>query len=1007
MHICDEAQPANTEGSEMKRRTATIFFTCSVAAICFCLFSPQANLRAQVTTATIYGTVTDSTGAVVPNANVTIVNNGTLASKKTVSSNLGQFSFSFLPPGDYSIRVRKAGFKTYDQAGIVANAGQRASISVALQVGAATQQVTVTGTPPLLATSPQQNQIDSSREVEQLPLLSRDYTSLLTVSNGVNLQTHNGTIYLNNLPSAATSFTVDGVPAPGDAGTNSLSEYQNYNNIKGLNEESIGQIEVAKSVYSAEVSSLSGNINLISRSGTNNWHGSLFENYQAGGLNARDPFSPASTSLVRHQYGGSLGGPIIKNKVFVFGSIEKPNLISQATQVVFVPTPSTRQAMIAANPAVKPVIDFFPLPNQPYQSNAVVGEWIGQNGDNARDLFGHIRGDWYLNSSNSVTLEYTRAHPRSTQPRHGIEQRTWQGSQHRGTASFTHSAAAWTSETRFGFNLSDTRRIDNPFTVLSGFPVVRCDCGFRIDGEDRSDGGTNMVLMEVLSMVHGRHNIKVGGRWGNTRPTFADVQSPEFRFRTVQDFINSNFRQVQFTWGVKPTQLRLSQFGGFIQDDFRLTNQLTLNLGARYDYWTVVKEKNNRLFNRSGAFGFGTVLPPGSTYNADYNNIQPRFGFAYQLNSKTVIRSGFGIFNSGHVSYGTFLNMVQDGPNLPLRVTLSGSQAAALGVTYPTSNDQAQAMGVRTGLISSPVVDTNYPNPQSLQWTFGFERELFPNTLLSASYVGNHAIHGNLLFEENLPSRVTGQIQNAAFGEFPYITAGESSRYDALQISLRRKFAHRLTLDANYSYSRTLSYSGDADILNPSPPQVNNQVFLEHGPANIDIPDRFTASFVYDFPHFGRAGAVKRYLLGGWETSGIVSAQDGNPVNIIQGGTFSDQRPDLLAASPNAAILNQGLQYLNPSAFQAVPDGPGGVAARPGMLSRNAFRTPGYWNMDLALAKNIRFGESRNLQLRLEGFNALNHTKLINFVSNLGGGFGQFVGTTAPRVVQLSARFSF
>lgn len=978
-----------------------------VAVLCLCLLWPQGRLQAQVNTATVYGTVTDPSGAVIPGARVTITNTGTSASQKAASNSQGQFSFSFLQPGEYSITVEKSGFKTLTQGGIALSAGERSSLPLQLQVGGATQTVTVTSAPPLLSSSAQENQVHSAREIEQLPVLKRDYTALLPISNGVNLQTHNGTVYLNNLPSAATSFTVDGVPAAGDAAMPSLSQYQNYNDIKGLNEASISQVEVAKNIFSAEISSLSGNINLISKSGTNQWHGSLFENYESGGLNARNPFSGTSTSLVRHQYGGSLGGPIKKNKLFIFGSIEKPNLISQITQVTFVPTPSTRQTMISATPEVKQVLDQFPLPTQPYQTGAVVGEWIGQNGNSARDLFGHVRGDWYMSTSNFLTLEYTRARPRSVQPRHAIAQRAWNGFQERGSLSFTHSTGSWTSETRFGYNDSNTRRIGSYYTALNGFPDIRCDCGFRIDGEDRSDGGTNLVLREVVSMVRGRHNIKFGGRWQRTRPTLADISTPDFRFRSIQDFVNNNFRSVQYTWGVQPFQLQIAQFGGFVQDDYRMTNRLTLNLGMRYDIWTVPTEKNGRIFNRGGPFGFGSVLPPNQAYQPDHNNFQPRIGFAYRMNSKTVIRSGFGIFNSGHVAYGAILGLVADGPNLPQRVTLSGTQAASLGVTFPTTNEQAQAMGIRTGLIGSQATDTHFPDPQSLQWTLGIERQLPSHTVLSVSYVGNHALHGDVQFDENLPNRQTGQIQNAAFSSFAFISGADSTRYDALQISVRRKFVHRLTLDANYSYSRTFAYTGKEDITNSNSPQDNNALYLAHGPTDIDIPDHFSGDFVYDLPGWGGSQGLAEHLLGGWQVSGIISAQDGTPVNILQRGTYPYQRPDLLAASPSAAVINQGLQYLNPNAFQAVPDGPGGVAARPGYLSRNAFRTPGSWVMDMALAKNVRINERMNLQLRLEGYNALNHTKLMDFVSNLGGGFGQFTGTTSPRVLQLSARFSF
>jgi hypothetical protein len=983
----------------------------AVFALALLLLLPASRKGcAQVTTGTLYGTVEDPTGAVIPAAQVAITNVDTKAGKETVTNSLGQFSFSFVPPGNYVIVVTVAGFKRYEQSGLVVVAGQQASTVVKMELGTTQETVTVSAAPPLLATSPQENQTHTATEVEELPLAARDYTSLLTVANGVNLQGQNGTIYINNLPSAATSFTVDAVPAAGDASTSSPSQYQNYNDIKGLNQESIAEVQVVKSVYSADISSLSGNINLISKSGTNKWHGSLFENYQAGGFNARNPFASTGTPLIRHQYGGSAGGPILQDKLFIFGSIEKPNLISQATQVQYVPTPATKQTMIAGNPGVKQVLDWFPDANQPFAPGDVVGLWVGQNGSSARDLFAHVRGDWYLTPSDYLTMGWSHARPGAVEPRNGIDQRVREGFTERGTLSFTHTAGSWTSESRFGYNDSDTRRVGNFIRDLKGFPSVRCDCGFRIDGEDRSDGGSSASLQEVISLNRGRHNVKIGGTWILRRPSNADVESPEFRFRNVADFLSNTFRSVRFTWGVAPYQLNLWQLGGFIQDDFRFSNKLTLNLGLRYDYWSVVRERDNRLFNRGAPFGYGSLVDPNHAYAADIYNFQPRVGLAYRLNDQTVVRVGAGVFNSGHVSYGTLQSLVADGPGLPGRVDLTQSQAKELGVKFPTTLEQAQAMGIRSGLISGDAVDSRFPVPTSYQWTLAVERELVKDTVLNVAYVGNHAIHANLALDQNLPDRQTGQVPNPAYSVFSFTTGGESTTYNALQISIRRKFARSLSFDANYSYSRTFSFTNEMDLLGPPPPQDITKVYLDHGPSNIDIPQRFVADFIYETPRLEGLGEFPRYLLGAWQLSGIFSAQTGRPVDIVQGGDFETQRPDLAVSTRQAAIINQGLQYLDPKAFKEVPDGPGGVTYRPGLLSRNAFRQPGTWGLNLALAKNLqlnRFREGMRLQVRLEAFNALNHTKLVGFVSNLGGGFGTFTGTTAPRVVQLSGRFSF
>jgi len=456
---------------------------------------------------------------------------------------------------------------------------------------------------------------------------------------------------------------------------------------------------------------------------------------------------------------------------------------------------------------------------------------------------------------------------------------------------------------------------------------------------------------------------------------------------------------------------------------------LSLNLGIRYDYFTVPEESHGLLFNRGIdparpqlGFGFGPYRPANSIYDADYSNFQPRAGFAWSLGSshKMVIRGGVGIFEGPRPMFAGMVNEMQAGPNVPFRVNLSRPINLAAGLGYPITRprfiptlEALQASGVLSkNIASSTVIDPHYPNPSSAQWMLGVEQELGFGTIVSVNYVGNRGL--NLVMNEsiNQPNRLTGIAPDPTFVVFVLDTPVDRSTYNGLQVSLARRFANNFMVGLNYTHTSNMSY-GNADVIGGVYPQDNNNIRAEHGPAPIELRDSFNGSFVYEPPFqkwAGLNGPASRLLLGGWQISGIFTANNGVPFPISNGNSaYPSSRPDVVGGvNPLFDSYRSTLQYVNLAAFATIPiAAASGAQARPGNLGRSALFGPGQVNWNAAFAKTFAVTERLRLRLRGDMFNAFNHTNLGGLVTNIDSGtFGRLTSAT-PRDVQLGLRLEF
>lgn len=975
-----------------------------VWALALCL--PALSI-AQVNTATILGTVTDPSGAAVAQAAITATNQQTGNTWNTSAGASGEYTLTFLPPGTYEVVTRASGFKENRNTGIELASGQKIQLKYSLELGSLSDAVTVTADAPLINTAnAEQGHNVNTLRVMEMPTSNRDWSSLIQL--GAGLSVSNNAVSMNGLPPDGFRFTVDGADASGSGESETLTS---LGYIKAVSLEAVREINVTSGIAPAESGpTMSGNVNVITKSGTNEFHGSLFENNRTENVSARNQFLSTRPPLTFNQFGGSFGGPVIRNKLFFFGVYEGYRSRAFTSVNGNVPTPEFRDRAVAAVPALKDFLDTFPVPNTPYKTGAVTGFYQSAGSSIEDSNHGSGRIDYQITPTNLLSARYTHDTPFQLTPRVSpANNRTYDVKTDKGVVSYIHSSSHWSAETRFGYNRFERVRLDHIYEL--GISAITGSLGFSNSGEIMENVGSNWSIEEVVALNRGRHSLKMGGLFHIYKSGRNNVTVPEFQFASVGDLLANNPSQVTIGFGVRPYNLFNWINGYFIQDDFRVTSNFILNLGLRYDHFSVPKESSDRLFNRTGPFGIGPYTDAGSIYRANWLDFSPRIGFAWTWNPKTVIRGGFGKFTSSHNQFGGPVELIQNAIDEPNRVVFSTEEARRFGITYPTTNEAVLPLVKGMGPISGTVISQNFPQPYSLQWTLGISRELASNLSFESSYMGNHAVFANVVRRINQVDPMTGLRPFPGYSEYNYYDGSESARYNAWQNTLRRRFASGFQIGAVYTWANTISYSNAANLGFPNPPQDSNNIRGEKGPSPFDIRHHFHTDFLYELPFLritGANGRSSRLLLGGWQVSGIYTAETGAPLNLTQTTTYQSTRPDYVGGDAYAPDSESTLVYLNAGAFARIPTGAGGAPLRFGNLGRNALRLPGYWNVDLALSKNLQFTERYRLQIRADLFNALNHTNFSAVSSAIeNGNFGRFTSTRGARMVQFNARFTF
>jgi len=1060
--------------SSIERRGLIGFLTLAVIP-CGVLLSAL-PVGGQTTTGTILGFVSGRDEARLPGVEITVVNEEANSRRSVLSDRTGNYQVSLLPPGAYRVEAELEGFNKAIRSGIRLQVNQKAVVEITLEVGTVDFEVSVVADAPMTdSVSAGVGTVIDNKKIVELPLNGRDFFQLSTLVTGAAPPAENsqnasagGAVSINGAREHSNNFLLDGVD----------------NNDPYINQivippsiDSIQEFKVQSSTYSAEFGrSAGGQFNYVTKSGTNSWHGSAYEFHRNAVLDAKNFFDDPHSDIpkfIRNQFGSTLGGPIQKNKLFVFGSYEGTTQRKAFTRVATVPPAAWRNgdfSSIGAVPIVDPrtgepfagnvvprsrideagaaILDFYPLPDDPDATgpSGATSAVVGRNTTHQAT----VRGDQMLNSDDRLFYRYGFWDTGGANPFD-----TLQGStnvpgygnrlQSRGQAL----AAGWTSgrsvlnDLRFGYSRSRLLIVDeNSGNDVSGQlgirglatePIRVGRPGVQVGITDSLSGPINLPqgrlaqtfqLEDGLSWMLGRHSLKAGGGIRVVRvDAFLD-----FVARGVFVFTGQSGNPITDLLLGAPTlaqrmnpdsdtdhDLRTFAVHGYLQDDWRVSDDVTLNLGVRYDFNRPVREAQNRfsipdLENPEGGYiRVGTEGVPLGRYAADKNNIAPRLGVAWTPfgSARTVLRAGYGLYvDSGILNANILTHFNPPFFSLDLVLGPPSLTDAFSGANIPISFAAGVAEDYRDGYFH--------------QFSAGVQHELAPHLLVDVSYVGSRGRNLQLARDLNQGPPGGPPTLNPAFGPALIITSQGDSSYDSVQVRIERRFRAGLSFLSAYTGSRSRDNGSSWMALSsalPGLPQNSFDLDAERGPSEFDSPHRWAFSSIWELPfgkgkRFLQGGGAASSILGNWEFAGIATLQSGRPFSAYYGASAN------FSGTSNGANGGSGLDRPNQTGDPVLRDpdpslwfDPGAFTAPDGAfgdVGRNTLRGAPVRNFDLALYKNVALGETGMLQLRVEFFNAFNTPNFFLPVGDLtNANAGRVLGAHDSRQIQFGLKLRF
>ncbi|MGH9325952.1 MAG: carboxypeptidase regulatory-like domain-containing protein [Terriglobia bacterium] len=1061
--------------------------------------------RAQYTTASLGGSVVDSSGAVVPGANVTVQNTGTGLTKSMPSRADGRFLFPVLPVGHYRLTVETHGFTTYVQNGIVLTVNQAATQRVTLQLGAVSQQVTVSANASVLNThTATVDQLIGQRQILDLPLNGRQAEALVFLAPGAANTTSLYCLY-NCQGGAYPSTQEVSIGGGGNGNVNYEMDGAGHNdtflnvNLPFPNPDAVQEFSVMTNNMSAAYGNSADVVNVVTKSGTNQIHGDLFEFVRNGSLNARNFFAPTQDTLKRNQFGGTIGGPIKKDKLFYFATYQGTRTRQAAAgEIAFVPTSAERQGDFSAIPTqlvnpvtgapfpnnqiptnlLSPVTGFYvqrmPLPNGPNGQVTFLGPELVENDDqwmskidynlNKNQLSGRYffsnfsePPDIALAEKNILALDPCGNRVRvqtvalndaySASPT--LLFNTWFGwdAQTGGSLSGAPPGVSLANAGASVAQPSGPPMLDG--LAASGFFYISSGWQGIFDRGDKR-------FHEVVTLEKGAHELQFGGQLvrvnQNVNNTYEQaacyVFSNQLSGSNIVDFMLG--RASSFSQSAGQYQAMLATFPSlFLNDIWKVSKKLTLDAGLRWDmYFPYADQKNRVACFHPGAqslrypnapadliFGGDPGCARGSMTYSNLANFAPRLGFALRISSKTALRGGVGIYFTQPES-SQMNGSTQTAPFAPY-YTLTDVDVSNPWSSAGIVNPFPALFG---GVVPTPaqavftlpvVVEDSFPPdfhvPTMGTWNLTLDRQIGSSWLASAAYVGNLGwyLMTNQDGAENLNPAVympgesteANTQQRRLYPNFSTVLlypSDRNSNYNALELNLTKRFAHGLSIIANYAWSHQLDNFPPTNGYGTDPFDRN----FDWGNSLDGVPNVFHFSEVWQAPHVGFHGMAGG-LLNGWEISSTTTWQNGFPITIYSGvdNSFSAEgydRADFIGTSLSQAILGDRPhgemvnEYFNTSLF--APNAVGTF----GSAGKDILQGPGYFETDVGLIKNTRVTERASLQFRAEFFNMFNN---VNFSSSgvygsLGTtvgtpGFGKITGANSPRILQFALKLIF
>ena len=1038
----------------MHNRSIWLRFAFATAALLF----TAPLMIAQTTTATLSGTVVDQAGAVVPDVKISVLNAATAARRDVSTNPQGDFSVALLPPGKYTLRAVRAGFARIEVPGITLNTNDQRTLLVKLKVGAVNETITVDASTIGYESSSSVATVVDSNFVNELPLKGRSFQSLLLMTPGVVSATRDaGQLSVNGLRTNANYWTIDGVSAntgvastgsasitPNQAFTGAIPGFNAFGGTNGLiSVDALQEFKVQTASYSAEFGRQpGGQVQLTTRSGSNQFRGVLYDYLRNDILEANDwfanhrnPQTPRPKTRL-NDFGGTFGGPIVRNRTFFFFSYEgmryrHPVNLSNT----YVPSNTLRNDP-KIDPNIRALLNAFPTSTQPEVNNTQLYTYYQSSPLNS-DSFS-LRLDQVINSKWTVFGRFAYA-PSNSQNWSLAQLQTSNTNQYTGTVGLTgmltptltnqlnlnYSASDGTSNTEiqpvngavpptlaqlFGGKLPTGGK--TTFASWSFFSSSYPNTFNLAVGDQTQNAMRSLNITDNLSWSKGKHMLKFGADFRRLSPRLAPK---DYNLSvSVKDLtsLETNVMNSVSVSGNRQATLIYDNLSFYAQDGWRVTPRLTVDMGLRWEINPPPSGLSaNDLFYVQGWQDPTTMaLAPQGTqaFPTDWHALAPRLGASYQVHQQpgweTVVRGGFGMFYdlssavAGYSMNGALRSSSYVNQPVPFNDTIL---APLPDRVYPTTTPYPAALPL-IGLLDG------YTTPTTYQWNGALQQGLGKNQTLTVTYVGNGArrmprsysllVNGTnskgASVEFTNPNFASGSSVRVTRNDAGY---GDSSDYSALQVQFQRQLHQGLQLLSNYTWAHAIdTASQDTQIFGYLFPSVQPQ--MTRGNSDNDRRNTFNIAMSYQAPSFHPDNialrALNTGLVKGWVFENMFTAQSGIPIDVVlqrDSGGYDvnpiNLHPDIVSGQPFwiSDPAAPGGKYVNAAAFQAPANVMGPVQSlTQGNLPRNYLRAPSSWQYDTSIGRDFKLTERYKLQYRAEMFNALNHPNFTGYSVGLG-----------------------
>ena len=1016
----------------------------SLALLCLCLLVPSA--QSQVAGGAISGTVTNPSGAALPGARVSLQEMGTGSTRALTTDAAGLYKAPDLPAGNYQITLSAPGFATQVWTGLVVEAGSERIFDVRMQAGDPAQ-VSRRAAPSatLGGGSAAVGGAVSANAVREVPLNGRDWAQLASLQTGVTgVQTGSASgggnmdrgfgaaVSISGARPDQNSYRLDGI---------SMNDYSNGapGSVLGdnLGIDAVEQVSVLGNNYPAEYGRTSGGIiNAVTKSGSRDFHGDIYEFFRNSALDARNYFDAKIPPFKRNQFGASAGGPIRKRGTFIFGDFEALRQSLGVTTVDTVPSAAARQGRLSTgNITVDPaaarfLAAIYPLPNGPLLAGGDSGIFSFASQDVTNENYFTVRLDHKASEKDSLYGTYMRDSSNTVAPDTFNQLRSETVSsrqvvtlheQHIFSPSFLNVA-------RGGFNRAiglsggvsqvlDPTILDPSLAFIPGQRAgeVQAVPGITdfngaptVQGRlpsSRSIAWNSFQGGDDAFLTRGRHSLKFGAvveRMQSNETTSGQI-SGVFRFDSLANFLINHPHVFQgLRSGVLPdVGLRETLFGAYAQDDIRLQKNLTVNAGLRYEMTTVPTEAQGRTANLLNLTDPQPRVGQPLFLNPTLRNFEPRLGLSWNpRGGRTLFRGGFGVFDALPLPYEFNLSFQR---SVPFVYTIFAN--ALPPGTFPTG--AYQQFSNQATVFSTSYIEHAPKRNYVMQWNLAVARELSSTLTLTVSYVGSRGVHLPYRVDNIdmviptltpagyvFPNPATSQTVNPNFGRINSTLWHASSIYHALQADVAKRVSHGIEFHAAYTWGKSIDTLSATEADDAYPNGLFNQLWFNpktsRGLSDFNVAQNLVLSYNWELPNPGFSAAIPQWAASGWELSGIFKTSTGQPFTPILGGDPAGQKTDEASQPPDRitgpgcdTLTNPGdpVHYIKTQCL-AFPN----PSNRWGNLGRNSLIGPGIWQLDFSVFKNNRvkrISENFNVQFRAEFFNILNHPNFASPTQNL------------------------